>query len=93
MYLSLYSDDEELHGEAEDVSGVKTVPKSQKDECGHVRQRLIAQELQPFEDMSSKRETKQIKSFASLHLDRKKDDNLGTCSQKNIMQRLSLPTW
>lgn len=51
VYLSLYSDDEELHGETHYVSGVETMPNGQKEECGHMRQGLIAQELQPFEDV------------------------------------------
>lgn len=51
-YLSLHSDDEELHGETQDVSRVKAVPNSQEEQGGQVRQGLIAQELQPLEHMS-----------------------------------------
>lgn len=61
VYLSLYSDDEELHGEAQDVSGVKTMPNRQKEECGHMREGFIAQEFQPLEDMSEKRKEKKKK--------------------------------
>ena len=60
MYLSLYGDDEELHGEAQEVSGVKAMPNSEKEERGHMRQGLIAQELQPLEDMSKKTKRKEL---------------------------------
>lgn len=57
-YLSLYSDDDELQGEAQDVSGVKAMPNRQKDECDHLRQHLVAQDPQPLEDISLKKEKK-----------------------------------
>lgn len=81
MYLSLYSNDEELHGEAQDVSRVKAMPNSQKEECGHMRKGLISQELQPFEDISLKK--KRERNFLTINLDKG--------SQKSLIHQLSLP--
>ena len=53
-YLFLHVDDDELHGEADDVAGVQAVPDGQEKEGGHLREDLIAQELQPLEHMPSK---------------------------------------
>ena len=53
-YLFLHVDDDELHGEADDVAGVQAVPDGQEQEGGHLREDLIAQELQPLEHMPSK---------------------------------------
>lgn len=64
-YPFLYSDDEELHREANDVSGVKAMPHRQKEECEHVRQGLVAEESTPLEDVSKKEKThtRQAKSY------------------------------
>ncbi len=88
VYLSLYSDDEELHGEAQDVSGVKTMPNRQKEECGHMREALVAQELQPLEDVSLKKK-RYNKSRDADHLFLTKNPDKG--SQKCLMHQLSLP--
>lgn len=52
VYLSLHCDDDELHGEAQEVPRVKAMPNRQKKQRGHVRQHLISQELQPLEHVS-----------------------------------------
>lgn len=57
-YPFLYSDDEELHREANDVSGVKAMPNRQKEECEHVRQDLVAEESTPLKDISKKEKTR-----------------------------------
>lgn len=61
-YLSLYSDNEELHGEAQEVSGVKAMPYRQKEQRGHMGQSFIAQELQPLEHMPKNTKLKENKS-------------------------------
>lgn len=47
-YLSLHIYDDELHGEAEEVSRVRAMPDGQERKRGHLRQELITQELQPL---------------------------------------------
>lgn len=59
MYLSLYSDDEELHGETQDVTRVQPVPDCQEKKRGHMRQGLVAKELQSFENMSEIKEERE----------------------------------
>ena len=63
--LFLHVDDDELHGEADDVAGVQAVPDGQEQQRGHLREDLIAQEFQPLEHMPSKTQTQRKKHLQS----------------------------
>lgn len=66
------------------------MPDRQKEECDDMRQRFVAQDPQPLEDISeegnNKQTEKQAKSYGLSFF------GLG-CSQKGLMHQLPQPTW
>ena len=51
QHLSLKLDEEELKEEVGEVSRIQSVPESQEGKSGNLREILVAEELEPLEDI------------------------------------------